>query len=154
MLVKTNQALTNEIKLKLEELIEKYPDIDENISGELSQIAELLKIQQASKAALALAKVIENLLKKLYANDSSFLESLGKKKPTFHEYLQYALTNGDINKEDFHLVSALKQIRNEEAHDLNVKKERSKLAACVLAGIGMTITLYELVRNKLGNVQG
>jgi hypothetical protein len=153
LLVKTNEALNNEIKAKLEELIQRHPDIDENISGELQQIAELLKIQQNTKAALALAKIIENLLKKLYETDDNFKTQFNKKKPGFHDYLKHAFEKGDISNQDFHLVAALKYIRNEEAHELNVKKEKSKLSACILAGIRKTITLYDLVREKVGGLQ-
>jgi hypothetical protein len=44
----------------------------------------------------------------------------------------------------------LKIIRNQEAHDLNVKKEKSKIVACFITGLSITFALYKMVRKGIG----
>lgn len=142
----TNEALTEEIKKKLKQLIADNPEIDSDISNELAQITSLIEIKQETKAILSLAKIIENLLKKLYKNNPELKERTKKKRsPSFEDYIQFANEKGVISKEDYHFISVLKIIRNEEAHQLNVKKEKGKIAACFLAGLSITFTLHELV---------
>ena len=65
-----NQNLTEEIKHQLKELIQNNEEIDPKIANELSQIVSLLEIKQDTTAILKLAKIIENLLKELYNDDT------------------------------------------------------------------------------------
>lgn len=151
-LVKTNIALTSAIKKRLAELLENHPDIDKNITAELEQISDLLQLQQETKAVFALAKIIENLLKEVYSKDSDFTQKYPR--ATFQNYLDYAKSKGLITQDDYHLVSAIKSIRNEEAHELNVLKDKDKLAACIIAGIGFTFTLYRTAKRIVKGIEG
>lgn len=108
-------------------MIESNPDIDDDISRELTSIAALLEINQQTKAVRSLAKIIENLLKKVYKDSIGFknyLQENGIRKPSFENYIVYARVDGKISKEDYHLIEVLKIIRNEEAHELDVEKEK------------------------------
>jgi hypothetical protein len=131
--------------------LEKHPHIDEDVKSELSQVAGLLGLQQEMPAILKLTKIIENLLKQLLKSDvefSKWLSTKNKKSATFHDYLEFANQNAIITKEDFHLISSLKQMRNEEAHEMNVIKDRGKLIGSFIAGVSITIGLYNLVKAK------
>lgn len=149
--VEENENLTKEIKLKLKDLIENNRDLDPHISEELGQIATLIESKHDTKAVLALAKIIENLLKELYKNDSGVRQlaaSKNRKKPVFDDYLEYARIQGVISKEDYHLLAVMKLIRNEEAHELSVKKEKSKVLSSFLVGFTTVLVLWKHVRNK------
>jgi hypothetical protein len=92
-----------------------------------------------------MAKVIENLLKKIYKNDAGFKVRMGKKRPTFEDYLNYANEHKLISKEDFHHISIIKIYRNEEAHELDVKKEKSKVFSSMMSGFSIISTLCGIV---------
>lgn len=144
-----NEIFSEEIKKRLKELIDLNPDIDDDISRELSQIAVLIEVKQETKAILGLAKIIENLLKKIYKDDIKFkeyLQNLKKTRPVFADYLEFAKQNELISKEDYHLVTVLKIIRNEEAHQLGIEKDKNKIVACFLSGLGFAFTLHRLLK--------
>jgi len=132
-----NQQITDEVRKRLRELIDSGLDVDSPVVQELLQIIPLLEIKQESKAILALAKIIENLLRELYRDDVSFHSKFNKRSngPNLYEYLEHARGQEIISMQDYHLLSILRLIRNEEAHELDVEKEGSRIAAALLAGI-------------------
>lgn len=149
--LESSEAITNDVKKKIQELISNNPDIEEGMCNELGSIAALIEIKEETKAILGLAKIIESLLKKIYKGSQplkNHLSSVNKKTATFHDYLELAVKENVISKEDYHLVSILKIIRNEEAHELNVKKEKGKLLACFITGLTITLSLHNLIKHK------
>jgi hypothetical protein len=147
--LQANDFLANELKGKLEELVKTHPDIDPKIANELTHISALIGINLESKALLSLAKVIENLLKEFYKDSDNFkiyLETIKKKRPSFHDYLEFAKNDGIIAQEEYHLLAVLKIIRNQEAHELDVKKEKGKIVACFVSGVSVTIGLCKLLK--------
>lgn len=143
--------IDKKIKVRLQELIESNKDVDPKIATEVTQILALLEIKQDTTAVLKLAKVIENLLIELYQNDLELKElskSNGRKVPVFADYLEFAKIRGVLSKEDYHLISVLKIIRNEEAHDLAIEKEKSRIVAAFLSGIALILSLCELLKMK------
>lgn len=144
--IDNERQLNQEIKKRLLELLENNKDIDPEIVNELTSIASLLEIKQETKALLSLAKIIEKLLKELYKKDQAFKEKY--KRPTFSDYLEFAKINRIISADDFHLLEVLRLIRNQEAHELNVKKEHSKIAASFITGIAFVLTLTDIIKEK------
>jgi hypothetical protein len=151
-----NENLTEEIKKRLKELVTNSDHVDPLVAEELKQIAELIEIKQETKAILSLAKIIENLLKELYKENIEDVKNIaklhGRKRPVFADYLEHAKNKQVISNEEYHLISLLKIIRNEEAHDLGVKKEKSRLIACFTAGLGIVFALSSLLKLK-GNTK-
>jgi len=111
--LRASTGINEEIKKKLKELVNANPHIEPDVAAELNDIHDLIDIQQDSKAILAMAKVIENLLKKIYKNDAGFKVKMGKARPTFEHYLNYAHEKKLISREDFHQISLIKIYRNE-----------------------------------------
>ncbi|MBL7720243.1 MAG: hypothetical protein JNL72_15510 [Flavipsychrobacter sp.] len=147
----SQNLISENIRQRLWALLEQHPDIDEDIKGELSQIASLLGLQQESTAILKIAKIIENLLRKLFKNDTAFKEWVvtnNKKKLVFADYLDFAHVTKVIPKEDYHIISILKLFRNKEAHELNVGRDKGKLVAACITGLTVTFELYNLVARK------
>jgi uncharacterized membrane protein YhiD involved in acid resistance len=149
--IDVNKQLTKGVRQRLVDMLQTNQEIDPQVAQELTQISALLEIQQETKAVLSLAKIIEQLLKRLYQDDPELLAK--KKNPTFSDYLDHALEKKAISTEDYHLVSVLRLIRNEEAHELSVKKDPSRLAAAFVAGIAFILTLHRLLKNKIGVAQ-
>lgn len=148
--INENENLNKKIKNQLKELIENNPEIDPSVSNELGQIAALIEIKQEIKALMALAKIIENLLKQLYKGDEKLKEIANenkRKNPSFADYLELARLNGIISSEDYHLISVLKIIRNEEAHELNVKKEQSRIIVTFITGFATILTLTKMIKS-------
>ena len=149
--INDNENLTNEIKKRLIDLIKNNKEIDPKIANELKQIVELLKIKQESTAIMKLAKIIEKLLKTLYKGDlvlKELAKTKGRKTPAFADYLEHANNLKIITKEDYHLLSIMKIIRNEEAHELDIKKEKSRIIASFISGIGLILRLFNLIKEK------
>ena len=149
--INENENLTKEIKARLTELIKNNSEIDPKIANELEQILALLKIKQDTSAILKLAKIIENLLKELFKGDpelNELVQKNGRKSPVFADYLDHAKNKGIVSKEDFHLLSVMKIIRNEEAHELDIKKEKSRIIAAFISGLGLILALCRLLKKK------
>ena len=142
-----NENFNEKVKTQLRDLIENNPEIETNISNELGQIAALIEIKQETKALMSLSKIIENLLKQLYKGDKKLKDIATenkRKNPSFADYLEFARLKGDISSEDYHLISVLKIIRNEEAHELDIKKEQSRVVAIFLSGFSTILNLSKM----------
>lgn len=152
--IEENEDLTNDLKKKLSELIENNKIIDPKIASELSQILVLLEVKQDSTAVLKLTKIIENLLKKIYQNNEKvkvLAKSYGRNTPSFSDYLEHSKNEKLLSNEDFHLLSVLKIIRNEEAHEIDIKKEKLKLISSLICGVGFVLGLTKLInKNNIG----
>lgn len=146
-----NEDINKEIRKRLSELINNNKEIDPKISTELGQIVALLEIKQNTTAVMKLAKIIENLLKELYKGDPELKElakANGRKTPVFADHLEHAKNKNVISKEDYHLLSIMKIIRNEEAHDLAVHKEKSRILAAFISGLGLVLGLCRMLKKK------
>lgn len=149
-----NENLTVEIKRQLTDLIQNNKEVDPKLSSELGQIVGLLEIKQDATAVLKLAKIIENLLKELYKDDAELKElakTKGRKSPVFADYLEHARNKEIFSSEDYHLLSILKIIRNEEAHELDIRKEKSRIIAVFISGLGLVLGLCRLLNKKTIN---
>lgn len=146
-----SQNLTKDIKERLLNIIENNTEIDPKVTAELTSLISLLEIKQDTTAVLKLAKIIENMLKELYSKDGDLKDLAkqnGRKTPSFADYIEYAKIKKVVSNEDYHLLSVLKIIRNEEAHELDIKKEKSRLFAAFLAGISLVLGLSNLISQK------
>lgn len=146
-----NEDLHKEIKTKLTELIQNNKEVDPKVANELAQIVALLEMKQDNSAIFKLTKIIENLLKDLFKGNEELKELAkvnGRKQPVFADHLEYAKKSKVISTEDFHLLSLMKSIRNEEAHELAVSKHKSKIFASFIAGIGLVLNLCQLLKRK------
>ncbi|MFZ1809554.1 MAG: hypothetical protein WAU36_20160 [Cyclobacteriaceae bacterium] len=149
-----NNNLNKEIKIKLKGLIDNNEDIDVEVGNELGKIAALIEIKQETKAILSLVKIVENLLNKIYHKDDRLNEMAiknGRKRPAFMDRLELALNDKIISKEDFHLISVAKIIRDEEAHDLDVEKEKSRILSSFVSCIGIVLALCKIVKSRIGS---
>ncbi len=143
--INQRDELTEEIKKQLKDLIEKYKFIDEDVTNELISVASLIDMKQDTKAIASLTKVIENLLKKVYATDSNLRRKLPKNQdsPRLVDYLRHAKDENLIEEEEFEFASGLRKIRNQEAHELNINKGRNWVASAFLTGISIILKIHD-----------
>lgn len=147
--IERNQRLSREVRRMLQELIAQNQDVNPALANEITQIIALLNINQDTTALLKLAKVVENLLKELYTDDPELKEKLKaqkRRKAQFADLLDHARDRQVITAEDYHLLAVLKGIRNDEAHELGVKKEFTRMAAAFVAGVGTVMSLCKLLK--------
>lgn len=149
--IKESENLSGEIKRQLEELINSNKDVSPEILQELAQIVKLLEINQDTTAILKLAKIIENLLERLYSKTTefkSYIKEKGHSKPVFQDYLDFAKKEKVVTSEDYHLLAIMKSIRNEEAHSLSIRKEKFSVLAAFIAGIRYVIQFTRLIKEE------
>lgn len=150
--IEDNSNLNKEIRKRLRDLVLNNKDVDSEISNELSQIAALIEIKQETKAILSMVKIVETLLNKIYCDDQRLLDTAKKnnrKRPAFMDFLELALVDKVMSKEDYHLISVAKIIRDEEAHDLNVEKEKSRILSSFISCIAIILSLCKLAKAKI-----
>src|SRR5260221_1962405 len=95
--------LTSEVKTKLNELINKYQDVDPNIASELTGAFVLVEVRQPIKAIMSLGKIIENQLKKLFEGNSHFEKKYAKKD--FYNHLEFAKESKILDKDEYHYAN-------------------------------------------------
>jgi hypothetical protein len=146
------KKLNRDIKQKLKAFIESNTDLDPRISSELGQILELIEIQQDTKAMLSLVKIVENLMRDIYEDDPRLKEVAlrnNRKTPAFMDFLELARDVKAISKEEYHLMSVAKLVRDREAHEMNVEKEKVTILSSFISGIAIITALWKILRIKL-----
>lgn len=150
-MIENSDQIQDSLKEKLHELISTYKNIDEKVSTELISAMALIEAKQTTKAAFSLAKIVESLLKEKYQESEGFKQFVknnnnGKsKKATFHDYLEYAKEKKELTQDQFYFAKGLKEIRNEEGHELGVEKETGWIQSAFLIGIGLILKLGQKV---------
>lgn len=150
-----NESLNDAVKTQLKDLIQNSKEIEPAIANELGQIAALIEINQEAGAVFKMTKIIENLLIKLFKKDEEFKEYIkrqNRKQATFGDYIEFAKSKGLISKDDYHIVNMMKNIRNEEAHQLDVKKDKTKILVSFVSGMSLIIGLSKTIKKSLESV--
>ncbi len=155
-LTKENQDLKSAYLKLLEEFLQDQPDIEPSVLRELKQVkSEMDELDTAThielqsvmrhvaskeyaKAVRDLAKILEVKLKEKVIEDQSF-----KKQPKLHFLLEHARVCNWISDQDFHNAIQLKEVRNEESHELAVNVKPVDAGLMVFAGIKV---LYAVAR--------
>lgn len=143
-IIDNKDELPQEIKNQLKSLIQKYKDIDEKVTTELLSVTALIEINENTKAVMGLAKIIENLLKKIYAGDCEL-----KTNPKFIDLIEHAKNKQLIEKEEYHFLNGVREVRNEEAHKLAVKKEINIISTSLLTGFSIIFKLASRMEGAL-----
>ncbi len=145
-IIDNKDELPREIKNQLKNLIEEYKDIDEKVTNELLSVTALIEIKEETKAILSLAKIIENLLKRIYKEDPELSSQTKGRHLNFSDYINHAHRNNILGKDEFHFLNGVREVRNEEAHEIGVRKERNILYTSMLIGVAIIIKLSTLLK--------
>lgn len=133
--------LTAEVKVKIRKLINEKQVIEESVRSELLQAFILIQVQLSSKALLCLAKIIENSLKVIFANDTTYTQKY--KANRFVDLLNHAKDTGVLDRDEFHYANGIRELRNQEAHTLNVERDDSWNVSSLLVATSIIIKLEE-----------
>jgi hypothetical protein len=151
--INRNPNFSDEVKSQLEKLVVRFEKINPKISNEIAQALQLIQIGQVENAIEDLAKIIENLLKDHYKTDNNFKTWLGKRKADFQTRLEFCKHENKINKVEFNFFIAVKTIRNEEDHELDLNLPTYLNASGLIVGIGGIIKIASLVYPSLLEVK-
>jgi len=135
--VERKENLPLEIKNDLNKLISDFDKLDKNVAEELISISSLIEINEKPKALFSLAKVIENQLKKIF-----------NEKLNFNKLIDKAKEQNIITSEECHFVHGIREIRNREGHEINVKVENYLTASSFLIGIGIISKIKTIANNS------
>jgi hypothetical protein len=149
--IEESKDIPEAVKQELEELIRKYKKIDSDVSKELITASSLIEIKEYPKAIFTLIKIIENLLKEKYSKNAVFttwIKNKGRINPVFADFIEFAKEDGFITKDEYHFAKGLKEIRNEEGHELNVIKHSLITYSAFLLAISFILKLCKKVRKS------
>jgi hypothetical protein len=122
---------------ELEALKGELDELDKDNHLEIDSVIRHVNLKEYSKALRDLAKIVENKLKEQVEKDETFN---GKHK-TLANMLKHAFSCKWISEQDYHNGLNLKDIRNEESHELGVKVSSLEAGLSVLAGIKLVYVL-------------
>jgi hypothetical protein len=134
--IQSKDKLPGEIKTNLKKLICDFDRLDKDISEELISISLLIEIDEKPKALFSLAKIIENLFKKIF-----------NEKLNFKGLIDKAKEQKLITPEESHFIHGIREIRNREGHEMNVKVENYLTASSFMIGIGI-ITKIKTIASR------
>ncbi len=146
--IEETKEIPIDVRKQLEILIEEYKNLDDNVTKELMSASSLIEIREYSKAIGVLTKIIENLLKEKFSSDITIIEKAkkkGRKNPALADYLQHALDVTFITAEEFHFANGLRELRNDEAHELNPKQTRMLTSSAFLTAIDLILKLSKKI---------
>lgn len=148
LVIKGNEEIDDTTKAKLSDLTNKFQEINPAVANELIEAISLINAKMYGKAVFSLAKIIENLMKDKYQNDtgfSSYMSKQNKKQVQFFHLIEFAKINDDLEKEEYHFVNGLRELRNQEAHCLDNKKALELIKASLMIAIGLILKLAESI---------
>jgi len=116
---------------KLDKLAALFTPISLKVAMEIDSAGKLLRADQPVQAIATMAKILENILKIWFEKDEEF-QKLHQKKSTvnFGNLISHALDKGLFTPQQIAFLKELKGIRNESAHELDVRKPKSYLLSC------------------------
>jgi hypothetical protein len=135
--------ITPDVLKDLEELKEKARYLDELVHVELSEVVDLVKNGKGEKAVRDLGKIIENVLRMRAEKDENF-----KKKPTLHNLIEHAGVCNWLNSSEVSVANHIRDLRNEESHQLAVRKPSHEIGFAIFGGIKLIYTLYMDMRTN------
>lgn len=142
-----DDKLGEDVKSKLKILIRQSQEVDVKIIAELNSIQKLIEIKEESKAVLGLVKIIENLLKKMYNDDEILKSKMKGKKPKLFDLINHAKSQGVLEKDEFHFLNGIREVRNKEAHVLPGEKSETFLTSSIMIGIAVIFKLFALAKS-------
>jgi len=147
--IEESKDIPIEVKKQLEALVERYNNVDNDVRQELMTASSLIEIKEYTKAIAVLTKIIENLLKEKYSNDEAFKNKMKKKIfPALKDYLDHAKDMKFLTPEEYHFANGLREIRNDDAHDLNTKKTKLLTSSAFLSAVDLILKMSKFIAFK------
>ena len=143
-IIEKNKAISDKDKHELHELILHYGEIDSDIAEQLTKALEFLSTNNPLEAIRKLGVLAEYLLEKLYKGNEKY-EAWIKQKKKPHNVSSMLLyckeEDRKISNSEYGALYFLKEIRNEESHNISVKLDDYIQKSGLLVAIGGIKTL-------------
>lgn len=134
--LQTQSNVAPDIIAELQKLKSKTDNLETDVHYEIDSVIRLVNQGEGAKAVKDLAKIVETKLKEKALNDQTF-----KKQPKLHFLLEHARDCKWIKPRAFENGLLLKDIRNEESHELAVQKEPLEIGMAIFGGIEILYAL-------------
>lgn len=116
---------------KLDKLAGLYAPLFPKVAMEIDSAGKFLRANEPVHAVATMAKILENVLKILFAKDQEFHMRFAKQKSiNFGNLITYASEKGICTPQEISFFKELKDIRNESVHELAVRKGKGCLYSC------------------------
>ncbi len=137
------KSIPESARIKLEELKNTYARINPDIEAELITVLDLLDGGKEAIAVEKLTKIVENVLKERLNVEAA--GGKNDKRKTFMEMIREAIKMNVICERLGAFMNALRVMRNEEAHELNVQLDQNETLIYLLTSVHV---LFELAGTK------
>lgn len=134
--LQTQSNVAPDIIAELQKLKSKTDNLETDVHYEIDSVIRLVNQGEGVKAVKDLAKIVETKLKEKAIKDENF-----KKQPKLHFLLEHARDCKWIKSRAFENGLLLKDIRNEESHELAVQKEQYEIGMAIFGGIEILYAL-------------
>lgn len=131
---------TPDILEELEKLKDQFVELNKDVHIELKSVILHMDNGNGAKAVKDLAKIVENILWDKAQEAQSF-----QKKPPLAQLLEHAKKCSWITPHEQAYGELIKEIRNKEAHELNVQIEPHRLGLAIFSGIQIIYSLTKTV---------
>lgn len=143
-ILKGNKDLPDLVKTQLLELITAYEIKNPKIAIEIASIVKLIEANELEKGVMAIAKIIENILKDKLNKHEELKKIIskpngGKRRAVFADYVDCANKIGIYDKAETLFVLGIKEYRNQEAHQVGVRRKKNLNISSMLTGIELII---------------
>lgn len=143
-ILKQDTSLSQVVKDQLLDLISNYEIKNKKVADELKAIVNLIEIGEYEKSIMAITKIIEVILRNKFSKQPEFKKRLikedgRKRRAVFNDYIEHAQEFKLLTKSEYRYAVVLKDYRNEEAHELAVKRTLNYNVSSILTGIELII---------------
>ncbi len=134
--LETQSNVAPDVISELQMLKSKTDNLELAVHYEIDSVIRLVNQGDGAKAVKDLAKIVETKLKEKVVTDQTF-----KKQPKLHFLLEHARDCNWIKPRAFENGMLLKDIRNEESHELAVQKKSIEIGIAIFGGIEILYAL-------------
>lgn len=125
-----NSILPSESKKVLIKIGKEMENSDKKVSEEIKKVLTLINNKMMPEALFKLVKILDNILENSYSETDEYKEWQTKNKEKtnlIYSILNFIKHKKIINHEEFHTVALVKELRNKEAHELNVELSKPEM---------------------------
>ena len=137
--IKENEAISQQEREGLNELVSHFAEIDEDIAEQITEAVNFLGMKKPEEAIRKLGVLAENLMENLYAKNEEYSKwKKAKGKPhNFGNMLLYCKDEDKlIVNSEYGALFFLKEMRNEESHKINVQFDQYIQKSGLIVAIG------------------
>jgi len=139
--LRNSKNFSIEVKQQINKLVSSYQNSNPEVSIEMTKVLKLVEIGEDVKAIKDLAKILENLLKEKYQQDSAFLTK--KRNPSLKNLIDHALQVKFLSQRLYNTACILYDFRNAESHELAVDDSDNMKMIGLIGGLEIVLKIND-----------